>query len=169
MHFGAFLEDRWRRNEHAVWAVSTVRSVLIRSLLPQNCPKLCAALIEDAQLRILTEYYTPMNSKGLLDYSSEAVGRLGPPDSETAKLQEFFYAGEGTPGANILHQLVLSAVRQSLTPDKVLDYFRRPDGYEVSMEPTPTTSASALARGTTVIGKMLKKSVTTFKCLPPRK
>ena len=156
MHFGAFLEQHWRRND-MLWGRLDGAERLIKSLLPQNCPKLTAALIRDAQLRILQKYFAPMNSNAILSYSAAVVGRMGPLNKETENLKDFLEAGVGTPGADQLNELVEATLRQSLGPQKLLAFFADKTGYQVSREPTPITSALAMSRATTVIGKILKK------------
>jgi hypothetical protein len=157
MHFGAFLEQKWRRND-MLWGRLDGAERLIRSLVPQSCVKICRALVRDAHLRILKEYFAPMASKALLDYSSAAAGELGGSDDAAKKLQAFLERDAGSPVTQqLLQGLVFNALQQSLDTPKLLEYFRRADGYQVNMEPTPTSSASAASRATTVIGKMLRK------------
>jgi patatin-related protein len=164
-HFGAFLEEKWRRND-MLWGRLDGAERLIVSLMPQDCPKLCDALVKEAQTQILAEYFSQLNAQTLLDFSAAVVGRLDQFPAPADKLREFFNSTTGAGGAIALPQVLQAALSHSLGPDKLLEFFGRADGYQVSMDPTATRSGAAIARGTTVIGRMLSKIGDDLKFQP---
>jgi hypothetical protein len=165
MHFGAFMEQKWRLND-MLWGRLDAAERLIASLLPLSCPNIRDALIKEAHIAILEEHFRPLNSNALLNYSSELINHRGVTDSDTARLKDFLTAGAGTPSDATLAPVLGAALRQSMAPEKLLSFFKDPNGYEVSIAPTPDTSASAASRATTVFGKMLTKIGTDLQYDP---
>jgi len=87
----------------------------------------------------------------LLKFASQIIAKYG----ETTKNMEKMLKAFST-GSNSTAELLESAVRSSITPTELLEFFNSPDGYEVDRVPTAQTSAQALTRGTAVIGRMLE-------------
>lgn len=165
-HFGAFFEKTWRQND-MLWGQLDGAERLISTLLPRDCPSIRDALIRDAQLRILEEHYKPVTSNAVLSYASSLLSKLSAPRKERSMLGRIFKCGVDLEeevqsvqtavlrSEKIPADVIEGVLRDSIGTAALLEFFKRPDGYAVSRNPTPATTARAMARSATVVGRIL--------------
>ncbi|HEX7089169.1 MAG TPA: patatin-like protein [Longimicrobiales bacterium] len=148
-NFGAFLDRAWREND-LLWGRLDGAERLITTLLPyEEQAELRRTLIEEAHLAILAEEYGRHDQAEMTRLMAEALARVKPADANEAALRELVSRDAGSP----IQPRLQAALRSGLEPRRLLEFFRT--RYEVNRGLDAKPVLEALARATTVIGKML--------------
>jgi len=160
LHFGAFLERSWRKND-LLWGRLDGAERLIATLLVGTPYADCREdLIRDAQVAILEEHFGAADRDEFSRVYTDAVTQAKTADENTKVLCD--YAAEQL--STHLKDTLQTTMRAALTGTQIRDFLKRaPD--TVDRKPNPEASVRELARSTQVIGKMLQ-GIAEDKHLP---
>lgn len=155
MHFGAFLDREWRRND-MLWGRLDGAERLITSIVPQRCPKLARVLVREAHCQILQEHFAALDSQTMMELLAKS---LGPVEDFKADRRKRLPASASDAPFDLADRdrLLDRLIREGRDPRQVLEMFSRSDAYRFDPEPSPRTVAEALTRGATVVGKVLER------------
>jgi len=155
-HFGAFLEERWRKND-ILWGrldgAERIISAVLRSDHPQK-----EALIGEAQAAIVYETIQKMGPDERNDLLSEAIMRTGSGTAEPNLLVSL--DSTQSPGfIDNLKRKVTGPLKGQLdgTIDNAVLRQRYLDIFATNSTPDPQSTLKTAARATTIVGKMFEK------------
>jgi patatin-related protein len=146
-HFGAFMDQGFRRND-ILWGRLDTAERMIDILLPGAAYEAHRnRLREQAQLAIFEEEMQDANSDRLAQAIHRAwqQGKV-PEDADRALIEEV--QADRRSGS-----LLASAARLCLDPTEILNFYRR--RFEAPRRIDPQTATESLARSTQIVGKIL--------------
>jgi len=144
-HFGAFLKREWRENDILLGRLHGAER-LIDALLPgDERAALRDELIAEAQEEILQSFVVPRDQAAV---ANEVVKSLA------QKAARHSAANETGSVPNVPANVLEAAVRQSLEPKQLLQFYR--DGYQFDPSLPADQSARTLGRAVRVVGQMLE-------------
>ena len=152
-HFGAFLEERWRRND-AMWGRLDGAERLITALLP---PLTIAArevhkeLLSIAQRRILRETLVQSNRAELTSLLMNALADV-PGTGIAARLQALLDLLR--PDRASERKVLAEFLAPLLDESKLQKHLR--DNHRLNLEPDAESALNNVARAVTVVGKVLE-------------
>ncbi len=155
-HFGAFLEERWRKND-ILWGRLDGAERIISAVLPSDHPQK-EALIGEAQAAIVYETIEKMGPDERNDLLCEAAMRTGSGTKEPNLLVSLD-AG-GSPGfIDNLKRKATSDLRSQLDSkiDNAVLRQHYLDIFATNSSPDPQSTLKTAARATTILGKMFEK------------
>jgi patatin-related protein len=147
-HFGAFLNELWRKND-ILWGRLDGAERLISALLP-NHPR-TRGLIGEAQAEILNETLAHLGPDQIHDLLVESFMRTrsGKPDQEAAQALTTYLTNLKSNCPEPLRTLLSEKINDAT----VQDYYQRV--FKVRSKLEPELTVRTLGRATTVIGKVL--------------
>jgi patatin-related protein len=154
MSFGAFLDQRWRKND-MLWGRLDGAERLITILLPgrdKENQDLRKNLIKEAHLEILKEEVNADDLDELCKVISQALAECDPESDHARTLRAF---AERLPANKDLPAVMNSALRRCFeTPEDIWRYYR--EKYEVDRQLDPEHAVRLISRSTAIAGKMLE-------------
>ncbi|MGA1790556.1 MAG: patatin-like protein [bacterium] len=157
MHFGAFLDRGWRRND-ILWGRLDGAERIITILLPGTMREAeRKRLIREAHLAILAEEFDTHDQDSLCQLLADALAKTDPSDPNEAALRELTEKELGSP----VNPVLQSVLRKALGTEVLLDFFKR--SYRVNRRMNPKTLIQVLARSTQVVGKILDDIAGRYK------
>jgi hypothetical protein len=157
MHFGAFLDRGWRRND-ILWGRLDGAERIITMLLPGTTMEVeRKRLIREAHLAILSEEFDTHDQDSLCQLLADSLAKIKPNDPSEAALRELTEKELGSP----VNPVLQSVLRKALGTKVLLDFFKR--SYKVNRRINPKTLIRVLARSTQVVGKILDDIAGRYK------
>lgn len=154
MSFGAFLDQRWRKND-MLWGRLDGADRLITILLPgydEKTVELRQSLIKEAHIAILNEEVSAEDLDELCRIISQALAECDPESDHAQTLRAFV---ESLPANKDLPAAMNSALRRCLEkPEDIWRYYK--EKYEVDRQLDPESTVRLISRSTTITGKMLE-------------
>jgi patatin-related protein len=151
MSFGAFLDQRWRKND-MLWGRLDGAERLISILLPDDKDeKVRKDLIKQAHMAILSEEISAQDLEQISRILTAALANCEPASDQDRTLRTFV---ETLLRSKDLSPTMYSALRQCLQkPTDLWTYFKCK--YEVDRRLDPESAVRLISRGTAITGKML--------------
>lgn len=149
MHFGAFLDQGWRKND-ILWGRLDAAERILSTILSPNHPKM-AELLEQAQLAILEEEHRKSDQDQLSQLLVESLMAQISSDKGEAALRELAKPEMGSD----INPKLQALLRSNLSPERLLAFYR--DSYEVNANLNPKKAVQSLARAVRVVGGMLEQ------------
>ena len=155
-HFGAFLEERWRKND-ILWGRLDGAERIISAVLPSGHPRR-EALIGEAQAAIVFETIEKMGRDERNDLLCEAAMRTGSGTKEPNLLVSLD-AGQSPGFVDNLKLKATDTLRSQLDSkiDNAALRQRYLDIFATNSTPDPQSTLKTAARATTIMGKMFEK------------
>lgn len=152
-HFGAFLEERWRRND-AMWGRLDGAERLITALLPPlniAAQEVHKELLSIAQRRILRETLVQSNRAELTSLLMNALADV-PGRGIAARLQALLdlLRPDRASERKVLAEFLATLLNES----KLQKHLR--DNHRLNLEPDAQATLNNVARAVTVVGKVLE-------------
>lgn len=155
MSFGAFLDQRWRKNDMR-WGRLDGAERLITILLPGEgdaIKRKRMQFISDAQKAILTEEVVAEDINEIAQVFADAVNAADVDSKHLQSLRDFV---QGLTEQKDWPAKMEPALRCCVEkPDDLLQYYR--DKYEVDRRLDPENSLRLISRATTITGKMFQE------------
>jgi patatin-related protein len=155
-HFGAFLDERFRRND-IMWGRLDGAERLISALLPapdEGTATVRAALIREAHGVILREELTPLGYAQLTNLFCEALASAnGTSDSERVH----YLVDALAPNEPAKNGRITDILTSLMTEAGLLAYVR--DARDVNRTLDPGASMNSTARAVTIAGRVLERIV----------
>jgi patatin-related protein len=163
MHFGAFLDRRWREND-ILWGRLDGAERLISVALAPRDSGLVQALIDQAHRAVLIQQYAPSEQRGAWQrFTSGAAALLSgqprkPSDDRAGRPDRPLSAAGWPPCAGA----------PPGTPEELRRFFARDaGGYEVDRTLDPRSAVESLSRAARVFGRILKTLGETYSVTQP--
>jgi len=152
MSFGAFLDQRWRKND-MLWGRLDGAERLISVLLPdEKDKKIRQDLIDEAHVSILTEEIRRGDVDEISQLLSNALAHSEPASEQARNLRAFV---ESLVAGKDLAPAMDAALRQCLSqPEEIWNYYKRK--FEVDRSLDPDNAVRLISRATAITGKMLE-------------
>ncbi len=165
MSFGAFLDQRWRKND-MLWGRLDGAERLISILLPDDKDeKVRRQLTEQAHISILEDEVTSDDLDQIAGVISQALANSAPGSDQARVLREFV---ETLLQSKELSVTMSSALRQCLQePGQLLAYYR--SKYEVDRQLDSEKTLQLISRATTITGGMLDGLADQYRSNPGKR
>jgi patatin-related protein len=165
MSFGAFLDQRWRKND-MLWGRLDGAERLITALLPGAADAAVREdLIKEAHMAILREEVKEEDLISICRLLSDALAHCDASSEQGRKLRMFvdnLLAGKEFPFA------MNAALRQCLEkPEDIWRYYK--DHFEVNRQLDPEDALRLISRTTTITGKMLEGLAQGYRSVPGKR
>ena len=150
MHFGAFLDRRWRQND-ILWGRLDGAERLIASVTQGSwlSPELRASVLQRAQLAIFEDQRDASTIEATCDLLADALSTAEQgPDAE--QIRALVAPPPGATGNPIVREALIAAA----DPGRVRDYYGQ--AYEVDREVNPLAALRAMSRSSRVFGRILE-------------
>lgn len=150
MHFGAFLDRRWRQND-ILWGRLDGAERLIASVTQESwlSPELRASLLQRAQLAIFEDQRDASTIEATCDLLADALATADQgPDAE--QIRALVAPPPGATGNPIVREALIAAA----DPKRVREYYGQ--AYEVDREVNPLAALRAMSRSSRVFGRILE-------------
>ena len=144
-HFGAFMQESWRRND-ILWGRLDGAERLIAALLPDE-PELAQQLTTEAQVAIIYETVEKMGDNEMHGLLAESLMRIKAKRPAPETLTRFI--DKLVTIKDDADEIILKRIRQNDLRDFYLEHYPK----RSRLEPEPALRSAA--RATTVVGQML--------------
>jgi len=157
-HFGAFLDEKWRRND-IMWGRLDGSERLLAALFPADGDKdVKEALLEEAQLIIVREEMQPAQFDQLIDHFAQALAQQKA--TSLGQALEGLLAHLGAPGSSDRQTKIGQILKGLLGDNGTLNYLKQ--YYEINRKPDTEKSLKTSARALTITGKILEEAEKSY-------
>ncbi|MFL6518617.1 MAG: patatin-like protein [Chthoniobacterales bacterium] len=167
MSFGAFLDERWRKND-MLWGRLDGAERLITAVLPVTGSEADLqyrdGLIKEAHKAILSEVINQNDVQAVSRILSRALASYQPGSEEERKLRGMIKSFKKTD----LSEAMQSALQKCLDgPEELWQYYK--SGFEVNRELDAEQALRLISRATAIIGNMLEGLADKYRFGPGKR
>lgn len=157
-HFGAFLDEKWRRND-IMWGRLDGCERVLSALFCADCDKeVKEALLQEAQLIIVREEMQPGQFDQLINHFAQALAQQN--KSTLGQAVEGLLAHLGPPGSSARQTQIGRILKGLLGEAGTIEYLK--EYYEINRKPDTEKTLKTSARALTITGKILEEAEKSY-------
>jgi patatin-related protein len=156
-HFGAFLDEKWRRND-IMWGRLDGCERVLAALFPQD-EDVREALLQEAQLIIVREEMQPEQYDQMINSFAQALAQQNA--STLGQALNALLAHLGPPGSTARQTQIGRILKALLGDAGTVDYLKQ--YYNVNRKPDTEKTLKTSARALTITGKILEEAEKRYR------
>lgn len=157
-HFGAFLDEKWRRNDIMWGRLDGCERVLSALFCADSDKEVKEALLQEAQLIIVREEMQPGQFDQLIEHFAQALAQQN--KSTLGQAVEGLLAHLGPPGSTARQTQIGRILKALLGDAGTIEYLK--EYYEINRKPDTEKTLKTSARALTITGKILEEAEKSY-------